>query len=85
MTILDLFSGIGGFSLALKRVYKKKILHLNSDIDKYANDVYKYHFSICNKFWTLYVYLYVPNLLTLATVGGAWGWGGGKNAYEKVF
>ena len=45
MTILDLFSGIGGFSLALKQVYKKKILHLNSDIDKYANDVYKYHFK----------------------------------------
>ena len=45
MTILDLFSGIGGFSLALKRVYKKKILHLNSDIDKYSNDVYKYHFK----------------------------------------
>ena len=45
MTILDLFSGIGGFSLALKNVYKKEIKHLNSDIDKYANQVYKYNFK----------------------------------------
>ena len=45
MTILDLFSGIGGFSLALKNVYKKEIQHLNSDIDKYANQVYKYNFK----------------------------------------
>ena len=45
MTILDLFSGIGGFSLALQNVYDKPIKHLNSDINKYANQVYKYHFK----------------------------------------
>ena len=45
MTILDLFSGIGGFSLALKNVYNKETKHLNSDIDKYANQVYKYNFQ----------------------------------------
>jgi DNA (cytosine-5)-methyltransferase 1 len=41
---LDLFSGIGGFSLGLKRVFNIKHSYF-SEIDKYAIDVYKHNFK----------------------------------------
>ena len=41
MNLLDLFSGIGGFSLGLKSAGIKIDKHFNSDIDTYANAVYK--------------------------------------------
>jgi DNA (cytosine-5)-methyltransferase 1 len=44
MTHLDLFSGIGGFSLGLKRVFDIKHTYF-SEIDKYAIDVYKHNFK----------------------------------------
>ena len=44
MNHLDLFSGIGGFSLGLKRVFNIKHSYF-SEIDKYAIDVYKYNFK----------------------------------------
>jgi DNA (cytosine-5)-methyltransferase 1 len=44
MNHLDLFSGIGGFSLGLKRVFDIKHTYF-SEIDKYAIDVYKYNFK----------------------------------------
>ena len=44
MTHLDLFSGIGGFSLGLKRVFNIKHTYF-SEIDKYAIDVYKHNFK----------------------------------------
>ena len=44
MNHLDLFSGIGGFSLGLKRVFNIKHTYF-SEIDKYATDVYKYNFK----------------------------------------
>ena len=44
MTHLDLFSGIGGFSLGLKRVFDIKHTFF-SEIDKYAIDVYKHNFK----------------------------------------
>lgn len=43
MKILDLFSGIGGFSLAAQRVYGE-IEGGYSEIDKYAKQIYKKHF-----------------------------------------
>ena len=45
MNLLDLFSGIGGFSLGLKSAGIKIDKHFNSDIDTYANAVYKYNFK----------------------------------------
>ena len=44
MNHLDLFSGIGGFSLGLKRVFDIKHSYF-SEIDKYAIDVYKHNFK----------------------------------------
>jgi DNA (cytosine-5)-methyltransferase 1 len=44
MNHLDLFSGIGGFSLGLKKVFNIKNTYF-SDIDKYAIDVFKYNFK----------------------------------------
>ena len=44
MNHLDLFSGIGGFSLGLKRVFNIKETYF-SEIDKYAIDVYKHNFK----------------------------------------
>ena len=43
MKILDLFSGIGGFTLAAERVYGK-VEGGYSEIDKYAKQIYKKHF-----------------------------------------
>jgi DNA (cytosine-5)-methyltransferase 1 len=43
--LLDLFSGIGGFSLAAKRVYGDKLEIVGySEIDKYAIKIYEKHF-----------------------------------------
>jgi DNA (cytosine-5)-methyltransferase 1 len=44
MNHLDLFSGIGGFSLGLKEVFNIKHTYY-SEIDKYAIDVYKHNFK----------------------------------------
>ena len=44
MNHLDLFSGIGGFSLGLKKVFNIKNTYF-SDIDKYAINVFKYNFK----------------------------------------
>ena len=44
MIHLDLFSGIGGFSLGLKKVFNIKETYY-SEIDKYAIDVYKHNFK----------------------------------------
>ena len=44
MNHLDLFSGIGGFSLGLKKVFDIKHTYY-SEIDKYAIDVYKNNFK----------------------------------------
>ena len=44
MNHLDLFSGIGGFSLGLKKVFDIKETYF-SEIDKYAIDVYKHNFK----------------------------------------
>ena len=47
ITLLDLFSGIGGFHLGFKKAgYKVKSFY--SEIDKYAIDVYKYNFKNSN-------------------------------------
>ena len=44
ITLLDLFSGIGGFHLGFNKAgYKVK--SFNSEIDKYARAVYKYNFK----------------------------------------
>ena len=45
MNCLDLFSGIGGFSLGMKHAGVNIDHHFNSDIDTYANAVYKYNFK----------------------------------------
>ena len=45
MNLLDLFSGIGGFHLGLEKAGFKFDKVFNSDIDKYANAVYKYNFK----------------------------------------
>mgnify|MGYP003109830461 CR=1 FL=1 len=44
ITLLDLFSGIGGFHLGLQRA-GFKVKSYNSEIDKYANQVYKHNFK----------------------------------------
>ena len=44
INILDLFSGIGGFSLGVKNTGVKINKHYFSDIDKYANKTYKRRF-----------------------------------------
>jgi DNA (cytosine-5)-methyltransferase 1 len=44
MIHLDLFSGIGGFSLGLKKVFNIEHTYY-SEIDKYAIDVYKHNFK----------------------------------------
>ena len=44
MNVLDLFSGIGGFSLGLEQAGIKPNWVGYSDIDKYANEVYKRRF-----------------------------------------
>ena len=46
---LDLFSGIGGFSLAIQRVGIKHGWHGYSDIDKYANNIFRRHFNDAEK------------------------------------
>tara|TARA_Y100001938_G_C8097264_1_gene438997 strand:+ start:2988 stop:4106 length:1119 start_codon:yes stop_codon:yes gene_type:complete len=42
---LDLFSGIGGFSLGMKQAGIKHGWHGYSDIDKYANNIFRRHFN----------------------------------------
>ena len=42
---LDLFSGIGGFSLALERAGVKPSWIGYSDIDKFANELYQRRFK----------------------------------------
>ena len=44
INLLDLFSGIGGFHLGLERA-GFKVKSYNSEIDKYAIDVYKHNFK----------------------------------------
>ena len=44
INLLDLFSGIGGFHLGLERA-GFKVNAYNSEIDKYAIDVYKHNFK----------------------------------------
>ena len=44
ITLLDLFSGIGGFHLGLQ-LAGFKVKSYNSEIDKYANQVYKHKFK----------------------------------------
>ena len=44
INVLDLFSGVGGFSLGLKRSGVKVNWHGYSDIDKFANQVFKRRF-----------------------------------------
>lgn len=44
ITLLDLFSGIGGFHLGLERA-GFNVKSYNSEIDKYAIDVYKHNFK----------------------------------------
>lgn len=45
LNLLDLFSGIGGFHLGLERAGFTFDKVYNSDIDKFANSVYKYNFK----------------------------------------
>ena len=45
MNHLDLFSGIGGFSLAIQNAGIRHGWHGYSEIDKYANDIFRRHFS----------------------------------------
>ena len=45
MNLLDLFSEIGGFHLGLEKAGFKFDKVFNSDVDKYANAVYKYNFK----------------------------------------
>ena len=49
MNHLDLFSGIGGFSLAIERAGIKHGWHGYSDIDKYANNIFRRHFNEAEK------------------------------------
>ena len=49
MNHLDLFSGIGGFSLAIKQAGIKHGWHGYSDIDKYANKIFGRHFNEAQK------------------------------------
>ena len=44
INLLDLFSGIGGFHLGLEKA-GFKVNSYNSEIDKYANQVYKHNFK----------------------------------------
>ena len=44
MNLLDLFSGIGGFSLGIKKAKLKIDYHGFSDIDEYANNLYERRF-----------------------------------------
>ena len=44
MNYLDLFSGIGGFSLAMQRVGIDFDNHYASEIDKYARSIYAKQF-----------------------------------------
>ena len=45
MVFLDLFSGIGGFSLGFKEAGFNITTHYFSEIDKHAIAIYKYHFK----------------------------------------
>ena len=45
INLLDLFSGIGGFSLGIKQAGIKVDRHYYSEIDKYANDLFKRRFK----------------------------------------
>ena len=49
MNHLDLFSGIGGFSLGIKETGIKHGWHGYSDIDKYANKIFGRHFNEAEK------------------------------------
>ena len=49
MNHLDLFSGIGGFSLGMKQAGIKHGWHGYSDIDKYANNTFRRHFNEAEK------------------------------------
>lgn len=44
MNILDLFSGIGGFTLAIQRAGIGINKHYSSEVDKYAEEIYKKQF-----------------------------------------
>ncbi len=44
INVLDLFSGIGGFSQGLKQAGFKINKHYHSEIDKYANAIYQHQF-----------------------------------------
>lgn len=44
MKLLDLFTGIGGFSLAFKRIFPDGEIIGFSEIDKYATSIYQKHF-----------------------------------------
>lgn len=44
MNILDLFSGIGGFALAIQRAGIGINKHYSSEVDKYAEEIYKKQF-----------------------------------------
>ena len=60
MNHLDLFSGIGGFSLGLKEVFNIKHTYY-SEIDKYAIDVYKHNFK--NSTYVHHCFFYYPQLI----------------------
>jgi len=45
IVLLDLFSGIGGFSLGLKEAGFNITTHYSSEIDKHAKAIYKYQFK----------------------------------------
>ena len=45
VTHLDLFSGIGGFSLAVRELGIKPYWTGYSDIDSYANKIFRRHFN----------------------------------------
>jgi DNA (cytosine-5)-methyltransferase 1 len=48
IVLIDLFSGVGGFALALERAGMNITDHYFSEIDKNAISVYKYHFKEAN-------------------------------------
>ena len=53
INLLDLFSGIGGFSLGLQRSGQQIGWHGYSDIDKYANKLFKRRFKDAERLGTI--------------------------------